>query len=388
MKPLFTKGVSLEYRLVAFVLLAVLVMFADRRYDYLDRFRFTVAYLSTPIYWVADIPTRVSLWIDDVFVSQRDLIEENAQLRQELLFAQRELQLLAGLASENSRLRDLQAASQTVQGRAVTAEIINVSNDPGARRVLINRGAHNGVFEGQAVLDAHGLMGQVVEVLPFTSWVLLITDSRHGTPVQVNRNGERAIARGSRSDVAGLELEFVPDTADIVVGDLLVSSGLGQRFPKDYPVAEVTSVVHDPGQAFAVIRARPLAQMDRTRHVMLVIPDDEVISSVPVPDDFLGAGPGELPVTEEVSEPTVSTNAGNDIEAERDTVPDDNALLVRDADEQETDMPTAGQQSADTEAAVTDSVNTEGTETAVESAEADETVMPEEDGPGPGEDLP
>jgi rod shape-determining protein MreC len=259
------------------ILLAILVMYADRRFDYLDRFRFSVAYLSTPVYWVADIPSRVSLWMDDVFVSQRDLIEENVQLRQELLFAQRELQLLAGLATENIRLRELQEASQAVQGRVVTAEIINVSNDPGSRRVLINRGAHNGVFDGQAVLDAHGLMGQIVEVLPFTSWVLLITDSRHGTPVQVNRNGERAVARGSRGDAPGLELEFVPDTADIQEGDLLVSSGLGQRFPKDYPVAEVVSVVHDPGQPFAIIRARPLAQMDRTRHVMLVIPDDEVI---------------------------------------------------------------------------------------------------------------
>ncbi|MEX0738741.1 MAG: rod shape-determining protein MreC [Pseudohongiella sp.] len=270
---------SLEYRMLAFLALSLGVMFADSRFDYLDRVRFTVAYLSTPVYWVADMPARASSWIDDVFVSQRDLIEENARLRQELLFAQRELQLLAGLASENSRLRALQEASQAVQGRVITAEIINVSNDPGSRRVLINRGAHNGVFEGQAILDAHGLMGQVVEVLPFTSWVLLITDSRHGTPVQVNRNGERAIARGSRGDVPGLELEYVPDTADIVVGDLLVSSGLGQRYPKDYPVAEVTRVFHDPGQPFAQIRARPLAQMDRTRHVMLVVPDDEVIGA-------------------------------------------------------------------------------------------------------------
>src|SRR5690606_11505816 len=148
----------------------------------------------------------------------------------------------------------------------------NVSSDPGSRRVLINRGERQGVVMGQALLDAHGLMGQVVEVLPFTSWVMLITDVRHGTPVQVNRNGERAIARGTREAAPELELEYVPDTADIVVGDLLVSSGLGQRFPKDYPVAEVTEMQHDPGQPFAMIRARPLAQLDRTRHVMLVIP--------------------------------------------------------------------------------------------------------------------
>ncbi|MCB1648874.1 MAG: rod shape-determining protein MreC [Pseudomonadales bacterium] len=261
---------SLEYRVAAFVVLSVAVMFADSRFDYLDRVRFTLGFLTAPVYWLADTPARISNWIDDVFVSHGDLIEENERLREELLFAQRELQLLAGLATENNRLRALQEASAGVEGRVLAAEIINVSSTPGTRRVLINRGATDGVLLGQALLDANGLMGQVVEVLPFTSWVMLITDSRHGTPVQVNRNGERAVARGSRGDVPELELEFVPDTSDIEVGDLLVSSGLGQRFPKDYPVAEVTSVVHDRGQPFAVIKARPLAQMDSTRHVMLL----------------------------------------------------------------------------------------------------------------------
>ena len=245
-------------------------MFVDSRFDYLDRVRYTLGFLTAPVYWVADIPTRVSYWIDDVFVSHGDLIEENERLREELLFAQRELQLVAGLSTENSRLRALQEASAAVSGNILTAEIINISSDPGSRRVLINRGQQHGVELGQALLDAHGLMGQVVEVLPFTSWVMLITDSRHGTPVQVNRSGERAIARGSRGEIPELELEYVPETSDIVVGDLLVSSGLGQRFPKDYPVALVTSVVHDRGQPFATIKARPLAQMDRTRHVMLL----------------------------------------------------------------------------------------------------------------------
>lgn len=261
---------SLEYRVAVFVVLSVAVMFVDSRFDYLDRLRFSLGFLTAPVYWVADTPARISSWVDDVFVSHGDLIEENERLREELLFAQRELQLLAGLATENSRLRALQEASANVDGRVLTAEIINISSNPGSRRVLINRGATDGVLKGQALLDAHGLMGQVVEVLPFTSWVMLITDSRHGTPVQVNRNGERAIARGSRGDIPQLELEYVPDTSDIQVGDLLVSSGLGQRFPKDYPVAEVTSVIHDRGQPFARISARPLAQMDRTRHVMLL----------------------------------------------------------------------------------------------------------------------
>ncbi len=134
-------------------------MFVDSRFDYLDRVRYTLGFLTAPVYWVADIPTRVSYWIDDVFVSHGDLIEENARLREELLFAQRELQLVAGLATENSRLRALQEASAAVNGNILTAEIINISSDPGSRRVLINRGEQHGVELGQALLDAHGLMG-------------------------------------------------------------------------------------------------------------------------------------------------------------------------------------------------------------------------------------
>lgn len=283
-------------------MLSVAIMAVDSRYDHLDRLRFGLAYLGTPVYWIADIPTRTSNWIDDVFVSQRDLIEENERLRQELLFARRELQLLESLASENERLRALQEASLDIEGRVMTAEIINVASDTGSRRVMINKGAHNGVETGQALLDANGLMGQVTEVLPFTSWVMLITDSRHGTPVQVNRNGERAIVRGSVSASSLLELEFVPDTADIQVGDLLVSSGLGQRFPKGYPVARVSSVEHDPGQAFAVIRARPVAELDRTRHVMLVEPPD--------------TGPSDASF-QTISEAAAAINAGPDALEER-----------------------------------------------------------------------
>ena len=252
-------------------------MFADSRFNYLDRVRYGLGYLTTPVYWVADIPTRISFLIDDVFVSRTDLLEENGQLREELLVAQRELQLLESLASENSRLRDLRAATQVIAGEVLPAEIINVSPDPFSKRVLINKGSEDGVFIGQALLDANGLMGQVEEVLPFTSWVLLITDSHHVTPVEVNRNGERALARGSRTTASELELEFVTQTQDMLAGDLLVSSGMGQVYPKNYPVAEIISVYSDPGQDFATVVAKPLAQMASTRHVMLVFANEETL---------------------------------------------------------------------------------------------------------------
>ncbi len=265
-------------------------MFADSRFNYLDRVRYGLGYLTTPVYWVADIPTRVSFWIDDVFVSRTDLLEENEQLREDLLVAQRELQLLESLASENSRLLDLREATQVVEGEVLPAEIINVSPDPFSKRVLINKGAEDGVFIGQALLDANGLMGQVVEVLPYTSWVLLITDSHHVTPVEVNRNGERALARGTRTSASELELQFVTQTQDMLAGDLLVSSGMGQVYPKNYPVAEIVSVYSDPGQDFATVKARPLAQMASTRHVMLVFANEEtVFPELELTDDELPA---------------------------------------------------------------------------------------------------
>ena len=251
-------------------------MVADSRFGYLEKVRFSLGYATTPIYWVAGIPTRVSFWIDDVFVSRTDLLEDNELLREELLVSQRELQLLESLASENSRLRALNEASQIVDGAVLPAEIINISPDPYSKRVLINKGAGDGVFIGQALLDANGLMGQVDEVLPFTSWILLITDPHHVTPVEVNRNGERGLARGSRTLVNGLELEFVTQTQDMMAGDKLVSSGMGQVYPKNYPVAEIISVYADPGQDFATVKARPLAQIASTRHVMLVFQNENV----------------------------------------------------------------------------------------------------------------
>lgn len=279
-------------------------MFADARFGYLERIRYGLGYATSPIYWFADIPTRVSFWIDDVFVSRTDLLEENEDLRGNLLAAQRELQLLESLVSENNRLLALNEATRGINGDVLAAEIINISPDPYSKRVLINKGAREEVFKGQALLDANGLMGQVDEVLPFTAWVLLITDSRHVTPVEVNRNGERALAIGSRTTATELELQFVTQTQDMKAGDRLVSSGMGQVYPKNYPVAEIISVFADPGQDFATIKARPVAQLDSTRHVMLVFNNEETQTSMRRPAEI---------VKPQLSEPKLSEAPINEI---------------------------------------------------------------------------
>ena len=205
-------------------------------------------------------------------MSRAKLIHERQALRTENLILAHKLQLNVALEAENFRLRQLLNASDAVQTKVLIGEIIGVAPDPQVHKVLINRGTDEGVYEGQAVLDAFGLMGQVVEVGKSQSLALLITDTTHAIPVQVNRNGVRLVADGIGS-LDSLILRHVANTVDIKVGDLLVSSGLGLVFPLGYPVAEVTEVIIDPAQPFARVKAKPRAQMNRSRHILLVFED-------------------------------------------------------------------------------------------------------------------
>jgi rod shape-determining protein MreC len=245
--------------------LVVFGLYTDR----LDFLRQKLSVLATPFYQLTDIPRRLNDWRQDIFVSRADLRAENDSLRTELLVHQRKLQQMASLAAENVRLRQLLNASEMLQDTVLIVELIGVSPNPLSHKVLINRGASSGVFKGQPVLDAFGLMGQVIEVSRDSSTVLLISDSTHAIPVQVNRNGVRAIAEGT-GDLNSLSLRHVSANTDIREGDLLVSSGLGDRFPVGYPVAEVTQVVRDPGKAFLTVLAKPMARLDRSRHLLLV----------------------------------------------------------------------------------------------------------------------
>ncbi len=237
--------------------------------DKLEPLREKLAQFVTPFYQITNVPSRVNDWRKDTFVSQADLKVENEALKTELLIHQRKLQQLASLAAENVRLRQLLNASQMLQDTVLIAELIGVSPNPLSHKVIINRGTKDGAFKGQPDMDAFGLMGQVTEVSESSSTVLLISDSTHAIPVQVNRNGVRAIAEGT-GDLNSLSLRHVSANTDIRAGDLLVSSGLGDRFPVGYPVAEVLQVVRDPGKAFLTVIAKPMARLDRSRHLLLV----------------------------------------------------------------------------------------------------------------------
>jgi rod shape-determining protein MreC len=249
-------------------------MLVDARLDVLKPVRSNLGMVLTPLYWLGDLPVRI--WSDtaQLFSSRTDLLAENEALRADTLLMQRRLQKLATLTEQNVRLRELLNSSALIDDRVLVAELIGIDPNPHTHRVLINKGSSSGVILGQPVLDARGVMGQVVEVMPYTSRVLLITDSNHSLPVQVNRNGLRAIASGT-GDLESIELRYVTDSADIREGDLLVTSGMGQRFPVGYPVAVVSEVQRNTGQPFTQIEALPAANLNRSRYLLLVFSDSK-----------------------------------------------------------------------------------------------------------------
>ncbi|UTA49627.1 rod shape-determining protein MreC [Simiduia sp. 21SJ11W-1] len=252
-------------------MLALLLI--NRFTPWLDPVREQVGQLAVPFYWLTNVPTRLGEWLDDSTRSRAEVESENAALKGEILVLKRKLQQMASLAAENVRLRQLLNSADLLEDRVLVAELIGVSPDPQSHIVVVNKGRDDGVYIGQPLLDAHGLMGQVIDLTPISSRVMLITDPTHALPVQVNRNGVRAIAEGI-GDLYALKLRHVSSTVDIRVGDVLVSSGLGQRFPVGYPVAEVMSVSMSPGKPFADVIAKPRAQLNRSRHVLLVFDNE------------------------------------------------------------------------------------------------------------------
>ncbi|GGB83718.1 hypothetical protein GCM10011352_06960 [Marinobacterium zhoushanense] len=249
--------------------MALLLIISDLNWTKMKEGRAYLSLLTTPLQWLVDLPARAADNLSSVVVSRATLLSDNERLRSEALLLERKVQQNAALIAENIRLRELLGAAKRIEEPVKLAELIGVNPDPFQHEVIVNSGSEDGVYEGQPALDAGGIMGQVVTLSHYTSRVMLITDARAALPVEVNRNGFRTIALG-KGDLRELELEHVADTADIRVGDLLVTSGLAGRFPRGYPVAEVTEVIRDPGRQFVQVKARPAARLDKSRHLLLV----------------------------------------------------------------------------------------------------------------------
>ncbi|MBB1319690.1 rod shape-determining protein MreC [Shewanella sp. SR43-4] len=270
MKPIFVRGVSSQFRLTLAIILSVALLMTNYR---LDPVRQSLSSLLSPLQFLANVPGMMLDWSAEAFATRNMLELQNKELlRQQLVMSER-LQRFEHVRQENERLRALLGSPVHMDSRKMVAEVMEVASDPFRQFVVLNHGLQNGVYVGQPVVDAKGVVGQVTEVSEFTSRVLMVSDSTHGIPVRVTRNDVRAIANGT-GDIDQIELRNVAKSTDIIVGDLLVTSGLGNRFPEGYPVARVISVSRDDGQSYAVINAQPLAALDRIRYVLLIWPDE------------------------------------------------------------------------------------------------------------------
>jgi rod shape-determining protein MreC len=248
------------------------LMFSDYRYHYLDNVRSGFSLIVSPLQYAVDYPVRVVGWVQSLVSAKKALIDENMRLRYQQIMLEAELQKLLIIQKENSQLKELLLTSSQADMRAMAAQILAVDTSNTRQIVILNKGNRDGVYAGQPVLDAKGVMGQVVDVGPMTSTVLLISDSKSAVPVRNNRTGERAILVGTNK-LDQLSLINLPKTASIHPGDVLVTSGLGRRYPEGYPVGKVEKVSSIPGEDFVKVGVSPIALLNRNRLVLLIWPD-------------------------------------------------------------------------------------------------------------------
>lgn len=225
--------------------------------------------LVYPLQLAVDSPIRVMHAVNEELSSRSQLQHDNGELREENRRLLQRQQRFAALEQENQRLRELLDTSYLVGEDVLVAHLMAVASRRAVHELTLDRGARHGVMVGQAILDANGILGQITEVGPLTSTALLITDPRHDVPVLVNRTGARGIVSGTDDDDL-LDLNFVPNNADVQPGDLLVSSGLDDVFPAGYPVGTVATVTIDPAEAFSQIKVAPSAAVANVREVLVV----------------------------------------------------------------------------------------------------------------------
>lgn len=250
-------------------------MVVDHHQGHLKIVRSALTTIVYPIQYIVNLPIQATGWLSNSLVTRDHLLDENARLNQEHLLLSSKLQRYEILETENRRLRELLESSFRLNDKVLVAELVAVELQSFRRQVVINKGQREGAYDGQPIVDASGIMGQIVHVGPFSSTVLLITDTNHALPVQVNRNGLRAIAVGSgQNDM--LFLEHLPNNADIRVGDLIISSGLGRRFPAGYPVGQIEKITLDPGESFAKVTIKPSARLSQSREVLMVWPYEHI----------------------------------------------------------------------------------------------------------------
>jgi rod shape-determining protein MreC len=275
-----TSGLLL--RCVLYCLLALGLIIFDKRYDHLGEIRRFLSVVAYPVQVAVASPFEGWDWFRQSVSTRETLRADKAKLESELRLANFRLQRYEALEAETQRLRALRENTAVVANRFLIGDIMDLDIDAFRERVLVDKGARDGVFVGQAVLDAGGVFGQVARVEQLTSEVILVSDASHAIPVQVNRNGLRTIAVGT-GDMGRLKLPYLSTSADVIAGDLLVTSGLGGGFPTGYPVGTIAEVKRDPAQSLAEVEVRPAAALDRSREVMFVWAKADAPAQPPAP---------------------------------------------------------------------------------------------------------
>jgi rod shape-determining protein MreC len=273
---------GLLFRCVLYSLLALGLIIVDKRYAHLVKIRQVLSVAAYPVQVAVASPFQGWNWFRDSVTTRDVLRADKAKLEAELRLAQFRLQRYEALEAETQRLRALRANTESVTDRFVIGDVMNVDLDAFRERVLVDKGAGDGIYVGQAVLDSGGVFGQVARVGQLTSEVILVSDAAHAIPVQINRNGLRTIAVGT-GETNRLKLPYLPTSADVIAGDLLVTSGLGGGFPAGYPVGTIAEVKRDPAQSLADVDVKPAAALDRSKELLFVWLKPQAAELLPPP---------------------------------------------------------------------------------------------------------
>ncbi len=252
-------------------------MIADHHFDAVSKIRRTFSFVTSPVLVAVNAPMVLKNWLSSVITTKNTVLLENSKLRKQRLNLQAELQRLGSVEHENLQLKGLLALSLPAHRRKIGAEVLAVQINSTRQVVILNKGEQDGVTQGQPVLDANGLMGQVIDSSGMTSTVLLISDARSAVPVRNSRSGECSILVGSNT-VDTLSMIHLPKTSSVEKGDLLVTSGLGRRYPPGYPVGLVDQVFNTPGEDFIRVHVSPVAALNRARLVLMIWPDDKYLA--------------------------------------------------------------------------------------------------------------
>ena len=271
---MFTKGSFLGLRLFLWMVLALILMIGDYRFGYFANLKSFLSIVASPIEYAVNIPSKTFNLFSAYLTARHRLLNENARLQEQQFLLEAQIQQLSSLENENSQLRELLNASklQTYNNhRVLVAQVLTINSNPFDQEIVIDKGNNDGVYVGQPIVDAGGLIGQIVAVNAVTSRALLVTSTNSAVPTENTRNGIRAIAAGDGA-VTTLSLVYVPNTEDIQVGDLFTTSGLGTKFPKGYIVGKVISIEHPANERFAVIKLAPSAKLSVLNQILLVWP--------------------------------------------------------------------------------------------------------------------